>query len=326
MSEHVYTIKDVAKLANAGIATVSRYINSNGYVSKANQERIEKAIQELNYQPNAIARAIKLNKTNTIALIIPTISNPFFTELAEHVEINLLQNGYKVVLCNTFLDEDRVKTYIEMAVQNKFDGIISATGSQDAYALLKKHNMPVVWVDRIDVLAEKELLSVKSDYFQGTVLALQYLIKTGAKKIGHLLPTGDASLILNLHSEAITHGKGQVDYEPISYQEFDHELFESIIKKKFDALLVWNDILAIDVINFCHHHGIKVPQDMQIVGYDDISFASKIYPGLTTVKQPIDQIALKATTLLLENLKNPAIIQESVTLKNSLVIRESTQN
>ena len=168
------TMKDVAALAKVGVGTVSRVLNSSGSVKESTRRKVEAAMKELNYIPNAYARGLKMNKTNTVALIIPTIWHPFFSEFAYYVESNLAEHKYKMLLCNSDVSSDKELEYIQMVQENKVDGIIGITYS-DLDNFVSSH-LPFVTIDRH---FKEETVCVTSDNFHAGQLAVEKLVEKG---------------------------------------------------------------------------------------------------------------------------------------------------
>ena len=175
------TMKDVAALANVGVGTVSRVLNSSGSVKESTRRKVEAAMKELNYIPNAYARGLKMNKTNTVALIIPTIWHPFFSEFAYYVESNLAEHKYKMLLCNSDVSSDKELEYIQMVQENKVDGIIGITYS-DLDNFVSSH-LPFVTIDRH---FKEETVCVTSDNFHAGQLAVEKLVEKGCHKLGYI--------------------------------------------------------------------------------------------------------------------------------------------
>ncbi|NCB65848.1 MAG: LacI family transcriptional regulator, partial [Bacilli bacterium] len=174
-------MKDVAALAKVGVGTVSRVLNSSGSVKESTRRKVEAAMKELNYIPNAYARGLKMNKTNTVALIIPTIWHPFFSEFAYYVESNLAEHKYKMLLCNSDVSSDKELEYIQMVQENKVDGIIGITYS-DLDNFVSSH-LPFVTIDRH---FKEETVCVTSDNFHAGQLAVEKLVEKGCHKLGYI--------------------------------------------------------------------------------------------------------------------------------------------
>ncbi|MCG8514837.1 MAG: LacI family transcriptional regulator [Halanaerobiales bacterium] len=321
------TIKDVAKLAGLGIATVSRYVNGKDYVSADAKKKIELAMKQLDFQPNAVARSIKIKKTNTVALVLPNISNPFFLELAEAVETNLMENGYKVILCNTHEDERRERDYIDMILQNRVDGVVSATGTYNMAQRFKKNGVPVVWLDRFSGSKCNKVVSVTTDNYQGTVEAVEFLIKKGCQKLLHLGSNlGTMPAVVRYEAFRNVCAAAGIDYSFLVYKMLSPAEIDLIFEQGYDGVFAWNDSVAIKFMSQCLMRRLKIPEEIQIIGFDDIIFARDIYPALTTVRQPIAQLG-QATCQILIKMMTEGEGEElaDIVLNNQLVIRKTTK-
>lgn len=317
------TVKEVAKLAGVGTSTVSRYFKKGSYISEDAAKRIEKACKELNYSPNAIARAMKYNRSNTIGLMIPTISNPFFTQLVETIEQTFMKYGYKTVLCNTNGNIELEQNYLSMAISNCFDGIIFITGSVEFEEL--EYDIPTLILDRKSEKQDKKI-TVISNHRQGAILGSEHLIACGCKKVlyltsadyNHPAEERQAAFLEIMKTRGITYGIKT--FEHMSNMEREQILTE------YDGIFAWNDVTAIECMNFLHSKDIKIPDEIQLIGYDNIKMSEWVYPRLTTISQPINQLGETASHYMLELIEKKIIPPLEIVLENSLVIRESTKN
>ncbi|MDZ4992523.1 LacI family DNA-binding transcriptional regulator [Clostridium perfringens] len=311
------TIKDVAKRAGVSVGTVSNVINNVNVKSKS-KELVEKAIKELNYKPNAYARGLKLNKTNTVALILPTVWDPFLGELAYHIEKNLRNYNYKMILCNSENDYVKELEYINMVKQNKVDGIISITYSDiDPYI---SANIPIVSIDRFFT---KTIPYVSSDNLEGGRLAAEELVKAGCRKLAII---GRGSEINNSTRNRVVGfidycKKNNIDYKDYYYighsksfnkflDEFILENFEN--KIKFDGIFAITDSHANDIIEKLEEINISVPNNVQIIGYDGAKVNEKAPIKISTIRQPLDLIAEKAVFNLNKVINKEAISKETL--------------
>ena len=297
------TIKDVAKLAGVSVGTVSKVIN-NIDVKPKTKELVDAAIKELEYEPNIYARGLKINKTNTVALILPTVWNPFFGELAYNIEKNLRNYNLKMILCNSENDYKKELEYITMVKQNKVDGIISISYSNiDSYI---STNIPIVSIDRFFT---ETIPYVSSDNLNGGRIAAEELVKAGCKKIAVI---GRGSKINN---STINRALGFVNYcknNNVEYKdyyyvgnskEFDEFLDDFLIsnfkgKINFDGIFAITDSYAKEVINKLTSLNISIPDDVQLIGYDGSKSHSKETIKISTIRQPIELIAEKAVSNL----------------------------
>ena len=317
------TIKQVAELAGVGTSTVSRYLNSKGYISEDARGRIKQACEELNFMPNDLARAMKLNQSKTIGVMIPTICNPFFTELVHVIEQNLLRQGYKTVLCNTNGDIEQEKNYLNLAISNRFDGIILITGSKEFRGL--KTDIPIILLDRIN--DENGIyINLTSNNKQGAELATKHLVDCGCKKI--LYVSSDEEIIPAQIRELgflEVVEKYKIPHQVIKQSQFSEETLQAFLDEGVDGIFTWNDISAIQCLSLCRQLDVLVPEQIQVVGYDNIDIAELVHPKLTTVAQPLKELGTMASQYMIQlidkTIEPPMVIQ----LDNTLVIRQSTK-
>lgn len=334
MKNTTATIKDVARKAGVSIATVSRILNGTGVVSPKLIENVQSAIKETGYQPNAVARALKIKESKSIGLIIPDIENPFFPALVRGVEDTARKYDYAVILCNSDGYAEEERKYIRFLHSKRVDGVIF-TGSIDSdqnLALLAELNMPVVTLDRQSQL--ENISSVSVDNYYGAMLAVEHLLDQGAKKIAFL---GGADRL----SVAVERFQGYQDVlkkrgipivdDLILHGEFTfnsgYENTAILLKRqeKFDAVFAANDLIAFGVIDCLTKHGIEVPRKVIVAGYDDIRMAGWYKPSLTTVRQPVYQMGEKTVEILLTLFSNSESELYTERFRPELIIRNSTK-
>lgn len=287
----VAKLTDVAALAGVSPTTVSRVINQKGYLSQKTIDKVQAAMRELNYKPNNLARSLQGKSAQLIGLIFPNISNIFYAELIEHLEKALFKKGYKTIICNSESDPIKEREYLEMLAANQVDGIISSSHNLciDDY---EKVEAPIVAFDRN--LAPK-IPIVSSDNFEGGKLAAQTLEKAGCQKIIMISgndnsesPTGLRRLGFNFYLK-----QAQVFQVPSNLSQMRREMeIKSIIgREKPDGIFVSDDLTAILTMKIAQHLNLSVPDHLKIIGYDGTSFVENFYPQLTTIKQPISELA-----------------------------------
>ncbi|MEV5029707.1 LacI family DNA-binding transcriptional regulator [Paenibacillus sp. LPE1-1-1.1] len=323
------TIHDVAKLAKVSVTTVSRVLNNRGYISEATRAKVYKTMEELNYQPNEIARALLRKQSNVIGLIVPSVSHPFFSELANYVENYAYELGYKMLLCNSELDPLKEKDYIEMLKRNRVDGIImgSHTLQVEEY---KNLSSPIVTIDR---QISGEIPFISSDNFAGGDLAAKLLVDKGCKKIAHICGNLELRLLANQRTEAFRAVMEEHGIEHIIIQTdmnvFDQVQYEQIINQLFknhpdiDGLFATSDIIAAFAVKECAAAGKRIPKDVRIIGYDDVKAARWITPELTTIKQPISEIGKLAVDLIVKQMNEEFFETENI-IPVSLIERATT--
>lgn len=321
------TIKDVAKLSGVTVTTVSRVLNNRGYISDKTRKKVYDAMEQLDYQPNEIARSLLRKHSNIIGLIIPSVSHPFFGELTESIESFAYENGFKVLLCNSHLDSSKEKEYIDMLRSHKVDGIImgSHTLKVDDYMSL---NMPLVTIDR---QISSNIPFIASDNFQGGKLATKHLIELGCKKIVHICGNLNLDMLANKRYEAflveaVNHGVEHITIQTET-DVFNNNQYEDLVQKIFrdnpdiDGFFVSGDVTALHVLKACKDFNKRVPEDIKIVGYDDIRLAS--LTNLSTIHQPIDELGQMAVELIIKQLNKEKISYSNI-LPVSLIERSTT--
>ena len=315
------TIKDVAERAGVSVTTVSRVLNNRGYISEATRKKVYKAMEELDYQPNEVARSLFRKKSNIIGLIVPTVAHPFFGELTSHLETYAYSRGYKVLICNSQLDASKEQEYIGMLRRNQVDGIIMASHTLDVEEY-KKLNLPVVAFDRF---ISSGIPYVTSDNYQGGKLAVELLLSRGCKKIAHMCGSLNLDMLANQRHRAFmdvaeeknipyfTVETGINVFEVSKYEELLTDLL--VQHPDIDGLFLNSDIMAIAAMKVCSKLGKRVPHDMKIIGYDDVSVASLVSPQITTIRQPIAQMS-ELSVRLIEDL----VDEKSVSVENCLSV------
>jgi LacI family transcriptional regulator len=326
------TIKQVAAHAGVSSATVSHVINGTRYVSENVREQVQKAMDELGYRPNALARSLRSGYTHTLGLVLPDSANPFFAEVGHSIEIAAFEAGYSVVLCNTENDFEKEALYVDVLTKKQVDGIIFVTTGErsDSLKNLVKMGIPTVVMDRD--FPELELDVVLADNLQGGYQATQHLISLGHKRIGCIAgPSSlnsssrrlvgykqalqEANIVVN--PELIMNG----NFHPESGWEVGHKMLSQ--QDAPTAIFTCNDLMAMGALRAATELGLRVPYDLALVAYDDINLASYIIPALTTIKQPKAEMGLAALNFLLARIKDKQSAPQRVLLPVSLVIRDS---
>lgn len=326
------TIKDVAKAAGVSIATVSRILNCTGGVSETLEARVREAIETLGYSTNDAARTLKGKNSFSIGLIIPDIQNPFFPALVRSIEDTAHASDHAVLLCNSDGDVEQEMRYIRFLHGKRVDGILLIGGQQSnkSVELAESLQMPIVLLDR-RVKGEK-LPAVFLDNAHGGRLAVEYLIDCGCQKIAFIgrRSLSSAEERFNGYCEALNDKNIEINRKLIQSQPFTfdggYKGTKALLKEKveFDAIFAGNDVMAFGAIACLQSHGMNVPQDIQVVGFDDIWMAKWYNPSLTTLCQPVAEIGQAAVNLLL-NLREktePKVLE--MRFLPQLIIRDST--
>ncbi len=321
------TMKDVAALAKVGVGTVSRVLNNSGAVKESTRRKVEAAMKELNYIPNAYARGLKMNKTHTIALIIPTIWHPFFAEFAYYVERNLSEHKYKMLLCNSDVSNDKELEYIQMVQENKVDGIIGITYS-DLDNFVSSH-LPFVTIDRH---FKEETVCVTSDNFHAGQLAVAKLVEKGCKKLGYI---GTHS---RFPSETTKRREGfvaQAELMEIPYAIYDGEDPVMEFKQEIrtfleenpdvDGVFAHTDFIALDILEVLEEMNRKVPEEVQIIGCDGIKMEAGRRQIVSTIRQPVDLMAKAAVEKIIQVIDGEPV-KTKITLPVHYVEGPTTKN
>lgn len=328
------TIKDVAQEAGVSITTVSHVINETRNINPETKERVLEALEKLGYQPNIIARSLRSGKTKTIGLIVPDIANLFFGEIARKIEDYGYQHGYSVILGNSDNDPVKQTNYINTLITKQVDGVIfiSAGGEVQALRPFFDNKIPVVVADR-DVpleLADVVLLDNEKAGYEATC----HLLELGHVCIACISGPHNISPSMqrvNGYKHALQ--EYGIPFQPdlIEAGDFQFKSGELAMQKLLahpcqpTAVFALNDLMAIGAITAAHKAGLSVPNDFSIVGFDNIELSSAVTPALTTVAQPIDEIAQKATNLLIERMQCKRTEENvRVILAAELIIRDST--
>lgn len=320
------TIKDVAKEAGVAVATVSRVLNNRGYLSDSTRKKVYEAMERLNYKPNEISRSLFRKKSNILGVIVPRVSHPFFSELVGHIEFFAYQAGYKVLICNSYADNGKEREYLEMISSNQVDGFIGAiyTSNSDDYI---QPDMPLVTLD-INIEGSPY---IASDHYKGGEIATNFLIEKGCRNIAHICGDLEIDIIANNRSRAFidVSKKRNITYvlEQSKLSKFE-EYKKTVIRMfeeypEIDGFFASSDIIAASVIHVAGLNGKRIPEDIKIVGYDDIDMAAMTVPPITTIKQDIEKIGELAVKTLLNKIEGKEVKRENV-LPVELIERETT--
>lgn len=299
-------LTDVARLAKVSPTTVSRVINNRGYISEATRNKVFSAMKKLNYQPNSIARSLTGKTTGLVGLIFSDTSNPFFGEVVSKLESRLFLKGYKTILCNSASSPEKEKKYLKMLSANQVDGIISGTHNLNIEEY-DKLTSPIISFDRN---LSKKIPVVSSDNYSGGKKATEYLLRSGFKKI-HIIsskitaanPTNDRVKAYEdvLKAHELTPHLHQLSFN--MNPQIKKMMIKQILEQEdVDAIFCTDDLTALLCLEVAKDLGIKVPQELGIVGYDGTDLIQTYFPSLVTVKQPIDEICDLLVDLLIQKI------------------------
>lgn len=322
-------LTDVAKEAGVSATTVSRVINDHGYLSQKTKDKVFRAIKKLNYQPNSLARSLQGKKIHLVGLIFPSITNPFFAELIEDIEAALFENGYKVILCNAGYNKEKEREYLRMLMANQVDGIIAGAHNL-GISEYQKLGLPIVSFDR---QLSDQIPIVSCDNYQGIELAVNDLLQAGCKNIyflgnktqnGH--PTDQR---LNAYLDAAQRNNFDPQIASVAFADSitikNMRIRQLLTDKHPDGIVATDDLTAILVLQEAKKLGIKVPAQLKVIGFDGTKQIQNYHSELSTIAQPINEIAQLLVQLLCERIKNPnAQLEQKHYLLPVKLIKNST--
>lgn len=313
------TIKDISKETGLSVGTVSRIFNNRGYISAEAREKVDTAMKKLNYQPNAVARSLSKSTTNIIAIIVPHLDHPFFSKLTSAVEEAVASHGYNLMVFRSHGDEQLELEMIRKCRENRVCGLILCSG-RFSTSRLKKNDFTVVAIERMPENAD---FSIQCNNYEGGRIATRTLIDKGCRHLIHLsgvsgkkMPADEREAGFNAECEKVGVKHVSVPYSEKIYDRLDYfQYIEDALDKypEADGIFASADIIAAQLMQVCHRRGIRVPEDMKIVGFDDTTIAACTTPPLTTIHQPVKEMAEMAVSVLIS-------INEGKTAKGTLTM------
>ncbi len=332
MPRRSVTLREVARRARVSVSTAARALGGYGYVSSSTRERVLRAARELDYHPNAIARSMIKGRTHTLGVVVSDSANPFFAAVVRGIEDVALPHGYGILLCNADEDPRKEAMYVGMLRQKRVDGVIVSPSDASSGALpsLLASGVPLVQVDRRAPGLPAD--AVVCDNRAGVRAAVEHLVSLGHRHIALIggprrLYTGRERtrafqaalrrLGLPSRSSWLLEGTFKVD----SGYELAGKLLET--RPRPTAVFVANNLMTIGALLRFREEGVRIPQDMAVVGFDDMDWAPILTPPLTAVAQPTFDLGRTAARLLLERILDPALPPRVVVLPPRLVVRES---
>jgi LacI family transcriptional regulator len=338
------TIYDIAQEVGISAATVSRVLSSSGYpVSEDVRKKVMAAAERLNYSPNMVGRMLKKSESMDIGVIIPTISNPFYSQIILGIEIEARRKGYNILLCNSFRDANTEKKYIESLYQKQVKGMIisSIDGNHMFLREMQENGVKIVVFDQN--IEELKCSKVGFDFIKGGMLAVEHLIEMGHRNIAFI----SSPLIRQSRKETMEGYryalvKNDIAFKPeyVITSDFEEESsngtyeFENGKKlvKRFlqtkerpTAIFAVNDITAFGIVQELSNNGLAVPSDISVVGFDNIEVSSMLNPPLTTIEQPSFETGRLACKMLIDSLNDNEYVDLSIKLEPSLIIRKSVK-
>jgi DNA-binding LacI/PurR family transcriptional regulator len=329
------TLDDVARHVGVTSATVSNVITGKGSVSENTRKRVFSAIEELGYQPNLVARSLAQKKTQTLALVVPTIANPFYAEIAEEIERTAWQHGYQLILCNTFRDPSLAQEQLKALSRRWVDGLIMMGGSLPLADLLAgpgfgQRRLPMVLCFPCGEERSSGLLMVDLDYWYAGELAAQHLIALGHRRLaiiseqpGHAprlsgFRAALASSGIDLPATCIQYGD--------STMQSGYQATQALLSLPTPptALFATNDLMALGAMEAALDEGLTLPGDLSVIGLDDIMIGAHMHPPLTTIATPKHELAKQAVELLLRPTDGADGPSVGLTVRPNLIVRQTT--
>lgn len=328
------TIIDVARESGVSYSTVSRALNGYTYVRPSTREKVLRAAEKLGYVPNQQARSLAGGRSRLIGILVPALDNGYASEIIRGIDEELVRSGYNLILYTTHRRLATETTYVASIINGAADGLLLIVPlvSTTYLTALQQRKFPYVLIDQTDTTEKSSVVTATN--WQGAYEATQYLIELGHRRIafiGGLMELASAGERLEGYRAAMVDQHLPVLDELMVEGDFTEEGGYDAALKLLDlpqrptAIFASNDLAALGAMEAVRQCGLRIPEDMSIVGFDDIPQASIVYPKLTTVRQPLDQIGRVAVKILLEHLENPKRSLRRVALATRLIVRDSCQ-
>lgn len=323
------TLKDVAKETGLTVTTISRVLNNRGYISEETREKVYAAMKKLNYQPNEVARSLSKQSSNTIGVIVPHIRHPYFADLISNLENQAYQRKYKILLFNSREKHEKMKKYLEMCASNRVAGIILCSGNVELDNM-QSLNIPLVTIERY---LENGTAAVECDNYHGGKIAAQHLIDRGCKQLlcfsgiyNNAMPADSRAVAFRETCQANQIECKEITTSMVQYNDLEYyEFIEKFLREnpKVDGIFASSDLIAAQVIQICAKMKKRIPEDIKLVGFDDVNISMLTTPRITTIHQPIKEMAATAVDLVI-NASQGNLVPSRTMLPVALVEREST--
>ena len=328
------TMADVAKHAGVSKSTVSQFLNKRyEYMSERTRQRVEASVEELQYRPNTVARSLTQKSTFTVGVIVANILHSFSTHIIRAIENQLFEKGFHIIVCNADDEPEKEKDYIEMLMAKQVDGIIIfPTGrNMDLYMKMKKSGFPIIFMDR--TLPDLGIETVLLDNERAAELAVTHFVESDYREIAIIT----TSIVRNISPrvERIQGYKRALEQHQLNVRdeyvitadvheipEALERLFKCEVPPK--ALLAGNDIVLMEILKYIKKHELRIPEDVAVIGVDDVPFASFYTPSITTISQPLVDMANLAVDRLMRQVIEKKPSEEQVyRLQPELIVRDS---
>lgn len=322
------SIKDVAQKAGVSISTVSRVLSNKPYVSEDVRDRVMEAVQELDYRPNQVARSLRARQSTSLGLIVSDVCNPFFTDVSRAVEDCAYEKGYSVFLCNSDENEKKERFYLQEMIDKNVAGVIlSPTQKASENFTGLNVNLPVVVYDRS--VKGMDVDTILIDNRDSAMQLTNHLIENGYKRIAGIfcnVPTGYE------RRAGFEKAMSKAGLEPLQIimTQTRIEAGYTAAKKLLtqsplpDAIFTSDNLVLAGAMQAVNEMGLKIPDEIGLVGYDDVAWMTLVHPSMTIIRQPTDQIARMAVDLIMQRIENPKRPPLQVVLKGQLVVRGSS--
>jgi len=336
MASTTVTLRDVARHAGVHPATASRALNNatRSLVNEATAQRVLQVAEELGYRPNPIARGLKTNRSTTVGVLLPDLTNPLFPPIVRGIEDRLAEDGYTAVLANTDNDPTKERLHFEIMRSRQVEGFILATAERDDPLIddLMSSDAPMVMVNR--TVENERAHAVVADDRLGSRLAVDHLVALGHTQIAHIMGPERLSTARNrlegflagMRQHVVDADDDLIEIAGAFTEVEGARAFRRLLdrKAKFTAVYAANDLLALGCFDIMEEKGIGCPDEVSVVGYNDIPFMDKLRPALTTIRVHQYEIGVHAANLLLARLENPHAPPQTLMLKPELIVRDST--
>ncbi len=321
-------IREVAKMAGVSPATVSRVMNGTANVNPEKCARVLKVIEETGFKPNESARALYRKSARILGVIVPNMDNPFFTEMTKAIEEEAYRNDYRLTICNSSDNAEKELHNIELLKRMNADGIILLTSEERIFQTVKEFQIPVVVMDR-EVTNFHDFIYIEADHFEGGRLSTELLFQKGCRQIVHIRAPQNLSSGRKRFEGYLS--ACQTHHLPPYYVDcsYDYEdglsAAEQILRTfpQADGIIAPNDTAALAVYKIFHKHGKRIPEDVQLIGFDNVRISQMVTPELTTIAQPIAAMGQQAVRSLLDCI-NGKETKRSHTFPITLISRETT--
>ena len=335
--KHTYSIAEIAEICKVSKATVSRVINNNPRgVGDETRARILKTIQQLDYRPNALARSVATSRSGMIGVVVPDVSNFFYPKLIRGITDCMDRKGYSLVVANSDYKPKREAEQLLSMVDKRVDGIILCSGvsNKDFLAKFRKYHIPMGLIGRTFDSSLSDI-SISGDNVKGAMKSVEYLIQSGNRRIvyveGNPGTSGSRQRMegykkaheqagLPIRDELMIHGEYSIDYG----RQAVVELMKN--KVEFDALMTGSDLIAIGIVFQLLESGIRIPEDVEVIGFDNIELASVINPPLSTISKPHYDMAWHVADQLLNVIEGKPVPLSHTVVEPKLVLRATTRN